>query len=147
MKDKFFLIIILLLLASCENQAKKDQEMESKTQKVIFQIHDSLMASMDKLMNLQEKLKKHNLKADFKITGKAPDSLILSQKMEHAYLALDSSNQQMMNWMNAFKPDYKGKDHASTMNYLETELAKLKKIDSLTKTSMKAADSLVNHEK
>lgn len=136
-----------LSFAACVNQAELDKKMEDSTQKKILDIHDQLMGKMDRMETLKEKLKNPKLGSNPLYKNNLSDTLLVFNTMKEAYKLLDSGDNSMMNWMNQFKMDYKGKDHKETMNYLQGQLVKVKSIDSMVNDGLKKAESLLPPQK
>ncbi len=133
---KLFLIPLFMIIA-CFNPEREKRKEEEMLQKKIFSIHDILMAQMGTMENLEEKLKDTN--------KKITDTIMLS-KSTKVYHYLDSANTAMMNWMDAFRVDFKGKDHTETMQYLKQQYDKIKAIDSMNTIAEGMAKSLLNEK-
>ncbi len=145
MLNKIWIIIVLAItIVACENNnTVKNEREENDLQKEIFTIHDRLMSQSYRIVSLQEKLKSKLLTMR-KAGLKGKDTLSISSNIKDANIGLDSSNQSMMNWMSAFKVDFKGKDHEETINYLQSEFQKIKKIDTITSISIQVGETLMN---
>jgi predicted SAM-dependent methyltransferase len=125
------------LVFSCQNPEKKDKMIETELQNKILKIHDKLMIKMDTTMVLQSELKK------IKVNGDSPKSI----EIKTIFKNLDSGNNEMMNWMNNYKLDYKGKNHNENMKYLNSQYNEVSNINSFLVNSLSQANSLLRKQK
>jgi|GEM_PF-3593589 len=144
MSGKIVLLSLIIGLFACQNQAELDKKLEDSKQKQILDIHDQLMSKMDKLETVKEKLKNTHFASNPHFKDNLKDTLIVYNTFQEAYKMLDSGNNSMMNWMQGFKMDYKGKTHEETMNYLNKQFIQVKAIDSMVSDGIKKADALLS---
>ncbi len=125
MKKIFLTISIIASLTACQKNAEDKQKVMIDE---VMAIHDEVMPKMDDLMTL-----KGSLDSAIKVS---PDSA----KAKQLYAALDSADNQMMDWMQAYNPDQvKGKSDEEVSKYYAEEKAKISSVKELTNKSIEDA--------
>jgi len=117
MKIQILTLLALLSMAACTKK-EESKEMEGHSAhspehghtddrtKDLMAIHDSLMLSMDELMDLRKKIAVEIGKTDSLIAIKSSPSLI--NRKENAVqlnAQLKKADEEMMNWMHQYKAD------------------------------------------
>lgn len=125
MKKIFLTISIIASLTACQKNAEDKQKVMIDE---VMAIHDEVMPKMDDLMTL-----KGSLDSAIKVS---PDSA----KAKQLYAALDSADNQMMDWMQAYNPDQvKGKSEEEVSKYYAEEKTKISSVKELTNKSIEDA--------
>lgn len=125
MKKIFLTISIIASLTACQKNAEDKQKVMIDE---VMAIHDEVMPKMDDLMTL-----KGSLDSAIKVS---PDSA----KAKQLYAALDSADNQMMDWMQAYNPDQvKGKSDEEVSKYYAEEKTKISSVKELTNKSIEDA--------
>jgi hypothetical protein len=125
MKKIFLAISIITTLAACQKNGEDKQKVMIDE---VMAIHDEVMPKMDDIMTL-----KSSLDSAIKVS---PDSV----KAKQLYSALDSADNQMMDWMQAYNPDQvKGKSEEEVTKYYADEKAKISSVKELTNKSIEEA--------
>ncbi|PWK27298.1 hypothetical protein LV89_01611 [Arcicella aurantiaca] len=125
MKKIFLAISIITTLAACQKNGEDKQKVMIDE---VMAIHDEVMPKMDDIMTL-----KSSLDSAIKVS---PDSA----KAKQLYSALDSADNQMMDWMQAYNPDQvKGKSEEEVTKYYADEKAKISSVKELTNKSIEEA--------
>jgi hypothetical protein len=125
MKKTFLTISIIASLMACQKNAEDKQKVMIDE---VMAIHDEVMPKMDDIMTL-----KGSLDSAIKVS---PDSV----KAKQLYVALDSADNQMMDWMQAYNPDQvKGKSEEEVTKYYAEEKAKIASVKELTNKSIEEA--------
>lgn len=124
MKKIFASMLIFATVAACNKSEDKQKVMIDE----VMAIHDEVMPKMDDIMTL-----KSSLDSAIKVS---PDSV----KAKQLYSALDSADNQMMDWMQAYNPDQvKGKSEEEVTKYYADEKAKISSVKELTNKSIEEA--------
>lgn len=124
MKKIFASILIFATVTACNKSEDKQKVMIDE----VMAIHDEVMPKMDDIMTL-----KSSLDSAIKVS---PDSV----KAKELYSALDSADNQMMDWMQAYNPDQvKGKSEEEVTKYYADEKAKISSVKELTNKSIEEA--------
>lgn len=117
-------MLIFATVAACNKSEDKQKVMIDE----VMAIHDEVMPKMDDIMTL-----KSSLDSAIKVS---PDSV----KAKELYSALDSADNQMMDWMQAYNPDQvKGKSEEEVTKYYADEKAKISSVKELTNKSIEEA--------
>lgn len=125
MKKIFLTISIIASLTACQKNVEDKQKVMIDD---VMAIHDEVMPKMDDLMTL-----KGSLDSAIKVS---PDSA----KAKQLYAALDSADNQMMDWMQAYNPDQvKGKSEEEVSKYYAEEKTKIASVKELTNKSIENA--------
>jgi len=117
MKSQIIFILAILCLLACNTKNKESSEMENHSAhssehiaddrtKELMAIHDSLMLSMDKLMNLRNQISVEIKKNDSLIAIK-PNASLTGRKENAVQIRtqLEKADEEMMNWMHQYKAD------------------------------------------
>lgn len=124
MKKIFASILIFATVTACNKSEDKQKVMIDE----VMAIHDEVMPKMDDIMTL-----KSSLDSAIKVS---PDSV----KAKELYSALDSADNQMMDWMQAYNPDQvKGKSEEEVTKYYADKKAKISSVKELTNKSIEEA--------
>lgn len=117
-------MLIFATVTACNKSEDKQKVMIDE----VMAIHDEVMPKMDDIMTL-----KSSLDSAIKVS---PDSV----KAKQLYSALDSADNQMMDWMQAYNPDQvKGKSEEEVTKYYADEKAKISSVKELTNKSIEEA--------
>ncbi|NGZ44976.1 hypothetical protein EWU23_10870 [Cytophagaceae bacterium 50C-KIRBA] len=127
MKSKtiFHLFVVIIALASC-----------SQTEDTaVKELNDSVMTLHDELMPKTEQI--IQLKTSLDSLSKGPDSVHVKKLIQ----SLDKADSEMMNWMHQFSIDsLSTMDFKAKLSYLHEQLNKLKTIETLTDSTLHAAN-------
>ena len=154
MKTTIIYILALFFLAECNSE--KQQSTDNETDHhghdhgthggdprvaEVMAIHDSIMPSVSKIMDLKQKII---------IDLKTTDSLLalkstgdLKKRKEEAFtlhLQLEKADKEMMNWMHQYKADTLTKlDEKAARTYIEDQKMKIEVVRNLMTKSIKEA--------
>ncbi|MCU0469668.1 MAG: hypothetical protein MUF58_13795 [Arcicella sp.] len=121
-------ILIFASLMACNKAEDKQKIMIDE----VMAIHDEVMPKMDQIMSLKSSLDS--------IAKVSPDSL----KARQLYVALDSADIKMMDWMENYDSEsVKGKPESEVMKYLADEKAKISDVKTLTNKSIEEAKAFL----
>jgi hypothetical protein len=124
MKKILLPVLMLSIVFSCSKSEDKQKKMIEE----VMAVHDEVMPKMDEMMTLKSQLDS--------IAKISPDSL----KAKTLYIALDSADVKMMDWMESYNPDeVKGKSEEEVLKYYEDKKASIIKVKDLTNTSIEEA--------
>lgn len=135
---------LVVTFSACEN--KPDYK---TVRKEVMDLHDKLM--IDGELAIRNKmaldtLSKSGLRklnqADAKI-----DTLIEQQAIASLVNKLNEADENMMDWMQLFKPEVDGKSNEEAIKYFQEEKVKLVKMDSLFKSALVQSDSFLKKYK
>jgi len=135
--NKIAILLILILLFSCKQENKTDEEQPTQMEEVMA-IHDEVMPKMGKLSKLVAELK---AKVDTTATGK---------EYEVAMKDLQEANKSMMDWMMGFGERFdsdeilEGKELTQEkQTWLNEEEEKVKALKEQINSSIENAESLL----
>ncbi|MDN5288525.1 MAG: hypothetical protein JWR38_4799 [Mucilaginibacter sp.] len=134
----FFILLGALLLQACNS----GPDYKVIRQQVI-DVHDKIMGDGEKAMNNKTQLDTLNLKK----TDQTTDTLIERQQIRLLSKNLATADDQMSDWMHAFKMDFKGKTDAETVSYFNAEKLKVERLDSLYKSAISESDAYLKRFK
>jgi hypothetical protein len=121
-------ILIFASLMACNKAEDKQKIMIDE----VMAIHDEVMPKMDQIMSLKSSLDS--------IAKVSPDSL----KARQLYVALDSADIKMMDWMENYDSEsVKGKPESEVMKYLADEKTKISDVKTLTNKSIEEAKAFL----
>lgn len=135
---------LLLLLSACSNSATTMEPVdtatiESEQFQKMMDLHDLVMPQMGNLMKLSGQLKE----AEATLTE---DQAALKAKLVSTREHLDKAHEGMMDWMHGIKPlgDLRNeKNHEEILSYITTEQDKIEEVQTLTNSSIEAAEGLL----
>ena len=128
MKKILLPILMLPFVFACSKSEDKQKKMIEE----VMAVHDEVMPKMDEIMTLKGQLDS--------VAKVSPDSL----KAKDLYVALDSADVQMMNWMEKYNPEeVKGKSEEVVVKYYEEEKNKIVKVKELTNASIEEAKAFL----
>ena len=134
----FCIFLSALLLQACNS----GPDYKIIRQQVV-DIHDRIMADGEKAMNNKTQLDTLVLKKTSQIT----DTLLERRQIRLLSKNLATVDDQMSDWMHAFKMDFKGKSDAETVNYFNAEKLKVEQLDSLYKKAISESDAYLKQFK
>ena len=133
MKKILLLSTALFALVACNKNKANDEAQEKKLIDEVMAVHDEVMPKGDELMSLKSKLDS--------VAKVSSDSL----KIKDLVAGLDSADNQMSDWMEAYDPDIvKGKSHEEIVKYFEEEKGKITQVKNLTNSSIEKAQKFLN---
>lgn len=128
MKKILLSVLMLSVIFSCSKSEDKQKKMIEE----VMAVHDEVMPKMDEIMTL-----KGQLDSISKVS-------LDSSKAKELYVALDSADVQMMEWMEKYNPDQvKGKSEEEVVKYYEDEKNKIIKVKELTNASIEEAKAFL----
>lgn len=138
----FLLLIPLFFLPSCKqaNSAKPD-EFEAKKAEVM-RIHDEAMAQMSTIKKLGTKLYGAQ---SFALYDQWPDEL--KQELGNILNQLGDAEKSMWNWMYAYEEPGDDKSKQEKIEYLESELEKVRIVHEKIFTSIERAQEFAEKHK
>jgi len=132
---------------SHDAHAMKSGSMDDRT-KELMAIHDSLMLSMDELMNLRKQMTVEIKKTDSLITLKPSASL--TDRKENALqikTQLEKADEEMMNWMHQYKADSLDKLSKERANdYVADQKQKIISVKNLMQKSISDAQLFIQNK-
>ncbi|MBC5992363.1 hypothetical protein [Pontibacter cellulosilyticus] len=139
---KYILLIISLALAilcSCSQVQSPEEQQETLEQNVLA-VHDTAMAKMEDIFKLRKSLRTLR---DTLETQTQPDSAILNNLQQHIQL-LNRADEAMMGWMRQYKAPAADMPNEQAINYLQQEMVKIKKVQTLMDSTINAAQATYN---
>ena len=133
---KKFLITALtaMALVSCSD----DKAQEKSLLDSIIKVHDKVMASDAVIMSDKTKLQSLSAAATLQ---PVKDSATVCIK------SLVNADDAMMTWMNAFNPDFAGKTHQETMDYLQKQKDQIDKINARIDSAISTSNTFLSKAK
>jgi len=122
-------LILAFLFFSCESKQKEVEKLKSET----IAIHDEVMPKMDDIMKLKRSLK---LKRD---TVSAEDKA----NIQDMIIALEESDEAMMNWMRNYDPRMQDMTDTEKIEYLTQQKAAISEVSEKMKKSIAEAEEFV----
>lgn len=149
MKYVLALAAALFVMGSCEQRSKEDGHAshqmhglsrEDTLSHELMETHDSLMALMPKIMELQMRLKSDAAKLDSNLASKS--------KVIGLAAALDSADHAMMDWMHRYKADTLAKleDNAARA-YVDEQTARILVVQQRLNESLLKAEAYLVEQK
>ena len=135
---KKFAVILLLLAQGCQLSSKKEKPDLNALKNEVMDIHDEAMTEMDELRRLRKTIM---LRAD---SLQAADSLKANQ-LRNISDHLASANEEMMNWMRNFDPNFDG-TYEEKLSYLHKKKAGIIEVRNTMISSQKKARSFLKQE-
>lgn len=130
LKKTLLIAAVALIISSCSN----DKAQEKTLLNEVIKIHDKVM--VDDGIVMQNKTKLKALATSNPAPG-VKDSVEMYSKL------LDNADDNMMNWMNKFNPDFTGKSHDEVIDYLTKQKAQIVKINALLDTAIAASNTYI----
>lgn len=125
-------ILLPVLILSITFACSKSEDKQKKMIEEVMAVHDEVMPKMDEIMTLKGQLDS--------VAKVSPDSV----KAKDLYVALDSADVKMSDWMSGYNPDgVKGKSEEEVLKYYEEEKNKIVKVKELTNTSIEEAKTFL----
>ena len=133
---KKFLITALtaITLVSCTN----DKAQEKSLLDSIIKVHDKVMANDAIIMTDKTKLQSLSATAALQPVKDSATVYIKS---------LVDADDMMMTWMNAFNPDFAGKTHQETMDYLQKQKDQIDKINARIDSAITVSNNFLSKTK
>lgn len=123
--------ISVLLLSACKTEPDAEA-----VKKEVLNIHDKLMIDGAKVIN-------NKVKLDSILKSRKVKSVDDSVKIADLVLKLNQADENMMDWMHAFKDDFKGKDETENLNYYKSEMVKIRNVEDSYIKVTRASDSVL----
>lgn len=139
---KYFILTIsfaLAILCGC-NQGQSPAEQKDALEKKVLVVHDTAMAKMGDIYKLRKNLRtlRDTLEAQ-----PQPDSSTLKKLQQHIQL-LNRADEAMMGWMRQYKAPTEDMSNEQAMEYLQQELVKIEKVQTLMDSTIQAARTTYN---
>lgn len=144
MKKLFFVMIIVLTFAACNNNATEKQEATSIVDSLLEQVvagHDVAMPKIKKLERLQKEIQAA-LDSVNKLTP-AQSGIAFKAALDNALKELNYASFAMDKWMQEFGYDSLKNNEAERIKYLQSELIKVNNMKDAVLKSISKADSLL----
>jgi len=145
-KDKPVKLQVTTLLALIlATMACTPQENYKKVRDEVMVFHNEVMADQDKIV--RNRLRLDTLSQQLTTLKKQlPDLDTIGEKaaISKMILRLQSAEDRMNDWMQAFEPDVSGKSNAEAVSYFKAEMGKIKAIDSLYKIEAAVSGTYLN---
>ena len=141
LKNSFLTLFISILAFTACNNHKKEQEC---LQSAVITAHDSLMTDMNTLM--EKKMQLDFVLSHLDSLKKAKpviDTAEVRTALTKLKTDLGTANDEMMNWMHNFNPDYSCKSHYEIMQYLTEQKEKISSIEKTFKSVIIKSDSVI----
>jgi hypothetical protein len=134
MRNSILLLFSIVVLFSCTD--KKAGNSHDDLMQSVMAVHDEVMPKMGDIMKYKKQIgeKIHELQA----VGDSTNREAIS-KLQKVSDNLDSSHEQMMNWMHEFNGDFEGMKEEDVIKYLNDEKAKIEQVGQLTESTLKEA--------
>ncbi|WP_139252160.1 hypothetical protein [Hymenobacter psychrotolerans] len=124
----FFLLPVVALLSGC-NSPNGDEQKAEAAEKAVLAKHDELMAQMDQLTLLRQRLQKQP----------GPDT-VAAGRHRRALLAADAA---MMDWMHRYRKPADTVDLESRLLYFAGQQRRIDSVAVLFRTSLDSAQRLL----
>lgn len=145
MKRIFTSIVVLLALASCNNQPENTEKSKSTTDSLMEEVmkgHDEGMGKIGKLENTNT-LITHKIDSLKKVGNN-----VLTIRLKQLQNNLSNADSSMEDWMNHFDMEMKGiSGEAQQVKYLQENEKRVKGIADSIKSNLSTADSLLQKMK
>lgn len=125
----FCLTVFLLGACKTEPDAKA-------VKKEVLNIHDKLMIDGARVVN-------NRIKLDAILRSDQIKSVDDSAKIADLVLSLNQADENMMDWMHAFKNDFNGKNEEENLNYFKSEMVKIRAVEDDYIKVTRASDSVL----
>ena len=132
-KYLLLLYLPLALLFACNTDATETADEKATLETQVLAIHDTAMEKMGDIIKLRRQLRSLH---DTLQTQQADstDLLVLQQEIN----SLNKADEEMMQWMRQYEaPD--SLQHAEAMTYLQQELVKIERVQTLMDSTIQAA--------
>jgi paraquat-inducible protein B len=140
------LIIIILVIAlsgACQTNQKENGKNQLRNE--VIEIHDEIMPEMQTTYNLRKRLSE---KLDsIQHVDSEQEIEPVKNEIEVAIQKLNEANQNMMQWMRNFNPDFQGEQEDEKMAYYQIEKDKIVEVqDQFSKAILQAEETLTKLE-
>ncbi|TPE41042.1 hypothetical protein [Pontibacter mangrovi] len=136
-KQLLLLALPLALLSACQEGSSGDEEKTALQDKVMA-VHDEAMARMDDTHKLRRALRSLQ---DSLQTAQADTATL--QPLAQELSGLEKADEAMMAWMHQYQaPD--SLEHEQAMDYLQDQLQKIERVQTLMDSTLEAAQSTLN---
>lgn len=140
------LIIIILVIAlsgACQTNQKENGKNQLRNE--VIEIHDEIMPEMQTTYNLRKRLTE---KLDsIQHVDSEQEIEPVKNEIEVAIQKLNEANQNMMQWMRNFNPDFQGEQEDEKMAYYQIEKDKIVEVqDQFSKAILQAEETLTKLE-
>jgi hypothetical protein len=131
MKRFLPILSVLLLILSCKDVTKQENDLKNE----IIAVHD-------KVMNNDEVLMKNKMKLDTLLKQKK-DTVIV-KPLQGKLVAADDA---MEKWMSKFQPDMTGKSHDEVMSYYTEQKKQITTVDSAINAAISESNKYLSAHK
>lgn len=134
-------ICSFIFIAACKNKADY-----TDIRKQVLAMHDKVMADEGKAEGKEMQFK-ILLKSGFKkvkLIQPGLDTVTVRAQINLLNMKLNDADDQMENWMCAYKNNFKGKTDQETLAYFNEQKIKVAKLDSLYQSALKQSDNYLN---
>lgn len=141
LKNRTLALISLAIIFTACNSNKQQQE---DLQKSVIAVHDSVMTDMNTVMEKKMAITKLLTHIDsLKAKNTSLDTVQARIELTQTVKDLAAADEEMMNWMHNFNPDYTGKSHEEVMTYLNDQKVKINSVESSIKKAIAKSDSVI----
>ncbi|WP_375580897.1 hypothetical protein ABWH96_07740 [Marivirga tractuosa] len=127
---KLSLVLIAVLVISCESKEKEVEKLKSET----IEVHDEVMPKMDTIMKLKKSLKANQDSTED----------VKNEEIQELINALEESDKAMMNWMRNYDPRMEGMSDDEKIVYLKDQKSSIEKVSQQMKSSISEAEDYLN---
>ncbi len=129
------LLLTIIAVISCGEKKKSAKDLLYDE---VIAVHDEIMPKMDDMMKYKKQLSQ---KIDTLIAQGADQNKEVIESLKKSVKDLEMANDQMMDWMHQFNPDFKDMTKKEIMDYLKDQKTKIEQVGQTT------SDALTNAEK
>jgi hypothetical protein len=143
--------VFVFLFISCNNSnTSTDKTAESAPDSLMHEVlkqHDIGMAKMNKISEIKTRIQ-HDLDSISKLsTALQNKSVQYRMQLDSMFNRLTFADSGMETWMNEFNMDSLKDNKEEQVKYLESEKAKISKVNEVMIGSLQMADSLLKNKK
>ncbi len=132
-------LILLFVFASCGEKKKSDIDQLLDT---VMAGHDEIMPKMGDIMKYKKQLKE---KIDLLTAESAEVNADKIAELNKAIDNLETSHEEMMNWMHGFDSNFEGKVEEEVIKYLNTQKEKIETVGEMTNSALKNAEEILKN--
>ena len=129
------LTFALSILGACTSEKTEVNRAELEQQ--VLAVHDSAMAKMGDIY----KLRKNLLSLRDSLEAQTQTDSIVLNKLQLHIQSLNQADESMMAWMRQYKAPAENQENEQAINYLQHELVKVQKLQTLMDSTINAARS------
>ena len=131
-----YVVFVLAILCGCSQGQNPEEQKEALEQNVLA-VHDTAMAKMEDIFKLRKSLR--TLRDTLEKQPQS-DTAILNNLQQHIQL-LNRADEAMMGWMRQYKAPAADMPSEQAINYLQQEMVKIEKVQTLMDSTINAARS------